>query len=172
MDALTRAGGLTLEAGSEIDVVSPNGMVRKIPAKPLLDSITPELNIDLLGGEEVRVPNAGRVYIFGNVKSSGAFPIQDESDSTVLKFLTLAGGLNSGGPPKAAFIVRQDPDTSVKHEIEIPMKEIVDRKSPDVPLLAHDVLYIPVNSKHQKVVTAEAILAVAAGSAVLVNILK
>jgi hypothetical protein len=29
--------------------------------------------------------------------------------------------------------------TKVMHEITIPMKEIVDRKSPDVPLMAHDI---------------------------------
>ena len=172
MDAITRAGGLSLEAGSEIDVVSSDGVVRKIPAKPLLDSSNPQLNIDLVGGEEVRVPNAGKVYVLGNVKSTGAFPIQDEADSSVLKFLTLAGGLNSGGPPKEAFIVREDPDTKVKHEINIPMKEIVDRKSPDVPLMAHDILYIPVNGRHQKLVDVGTILALAAGSAILINVLK
>jgi len=172
MDAITRAGGIAPDAGPEVDVVAPDGLVRKIPLKPLLDSSPPDLNIDLTSGEEVRVPGAGRVYVLGNVKTTGAFPIQDETDSSALKFLTLAGGLNSGGAPKEAFILREDPATKVKHEITIPMKEIVDRKSPDVPLMAHDILYIPLNSRHQKIMTAEAILAVAAGGAILVNVFK
>jgi polysaccharide export outer membrane protein len=172
MDAITRAGGIAPDAGPEVDVVSPDGAVRKIQLKPLLDSSTPDLNIDLTGGEEVLIPAAGRVYVLGNVKTTGAFPIQDQTDSSALKFLSLAGGLNSGGPPKEAFILREDPATKVKHEITIPMKEIVDRRSPDVPLMAHDILYIPLNSRHQKLLTAEAIVALAAGSALLINVLK
>jgi polysaccharide export outer membrane protein len=172
MDAITRAGGIAPDAGPEVDVVAPDGKVRKIPLKPLLDSSTPDLNIDLTGGEEVRVPGAGRVYVLGNVRNTGAFSIQDQTDSSALKFLSLAGGFSSGGPPKEAFIVREDPATKVKHEITIPMKEIVDRKSPDVPLMAHDIFYIPLNSRHQKLLTAEAIVALAAGSALLINVLK
>ena len=171
LDALTRAGGLAIDAGPEADVVSPDGVVRKIPLKPLLDSTVPELNIDLHGGEEVRVPGAGKVYILGNVRLSGAFPIQDQADSSVLKFITLAGGLVSVAP-KMAFIVREDPDTQVKHQIDIPLKDIVDRKSPDLPLLAHDILYVPVNRKHEIQLTIEKILGLAASSALIVNVAR
>jgi polysaccharide export outer membrane protein len=171
MDAITRAGGIAPEAGSEVDVVTPDGAVRKIALKPLLDSATPDLNIDLQGGEEVRVPSAGRVYILGNVKTAGAFPIQDQADSSVLKFITLAGGLNSSAP-KEAYIIRIDPATQIRHEIPIPMKDIVDRKSPDLPIEAHDILYVPENKKHQALLTAEKILAIAAGSAIIVNVAR
>jgi polysaccharide export outer membrane protein len=171
MDAITRAGGIAPEAGPEVDVVTPDGAVRKIALKPLLDSATPDLNIDLQGGEEVRVPGAGRVYVLGNVKTAGAFPITDQADSSVLKFITLAGGLNSVAP-KEAYIIRIDPATQVRHEISIPMKDIVDRKSPDPPLEAHDVLYIPENKKHEAMLSVEKILAIAAGGAIIANVAK
>jgi polysaccharide export outer membrane protein len=171
IDALTRAGGIAPEAGPEVDVVTPDGVVRKIPLKALMNSTTPELNIELHGGEEIRVPEAGRIYVLGNVKNSGAFPIQDDTDASVLKFLTLAGGLSSTAP-KQAFIVRVDPATEAKHEIEIPLKDIVDRKSPDVPLLAHDILYVPLNKTHEMQLTLERIVGLAAGSAVILNVAR
>jgi polysaccharide export outer membrane protein len=165
LDALTRAGGVAPDAGTEADVVTPDGVVRKIPLKPLLDSTDPALNIDLKGGEEVRIPQAGRVFILGNVKSTGAFPIQDQADTSVLKFLALAGGLQSMAPVRA-FIVRDN------KEIEIPMKDIVQRKSPDVLLQAHDILYVPTNRKHDVEVTLEKILALSVASGFLINDIK
>lgn len=167
-DALTRAGGLAPEAASDADVISPDGSVRKIPLKALLDSSVPELNVELSGGEEIRVPAAGRIYILGNVKTSGAFAIQDQTDASVLKFVTLAGGFNSTAP-KVAYIIRVEPNTQVKHEIEIPLKDMVDRKSPDLPLQAHDILYVPENRKHQAAVDVEKVLALAAGAAIIVR---
>jgi polysaccharide export outer membrane protein len=171
VDAITRAGGVSAEAGNEVDIVSPDGAVRRIPLKPLLDSTSPELNVGLRGGEEVRIPDAGKIYVLGNVKSSGAFPIQDEADATVLKFLALAGGLSSTAP-KQAFVVRVDSGSQIRRELEIPLKDIVERKSPDMPLLAHDILYIPENKRHEMQLSLERIIGLAAGGAVLVNVAK
>jgi len=42
--------------------------------KGLIDAADPTLNITLIGGEEIRVPEVGRVYVIGNVKKPGAFP--------------------------------------------------------------------------------------------------
>ncbi len=167
-DALNRAGGVAPDAAQEADLISRDGTVRKIPLKPLLDSTAPELNAELVGGEEIRIAPAGRIYILGNVKTSGAFGIQDTADASVMKFLTLAGGFSSL-PPKVAYIIRVEPDTQVKHEIEIPMKDMFDRKSPDLPLQAHDILYIPENKKHQALLDVEKVLALTAGAAIIVR---
>ena len=35
---------------------------------------------------------------------------------------------------------------SAKHEIPIELRKILERKAPDVPLLANDILYIPDNT--------------------------
>ena len=45
-----------------------------------MDSSDPTLNIELEGGEEVRVPEAGRVYVVGNVKKPGAYLIKDGAE--------------------------------------------------------------------------------------------
>jgi polysaccharide export outer membrane protein len=102
----------------------------------------PSLNLQLEGGEEVRVPEAGQVYVLGDVKKPGAFYITDGSESSVMKALALSAGLDSFSAHKA-YIYRLEAGSGGRNEIPIELKKIMDRKSPDVPLLANDILYIP-----------------------------
>ena len=151
LEALTKAGGLAPEAGSEILVSraqsSPDGsvtaLVQRILVKGLIDAADPTLNISLIGGEEIRVPEAGRVYVIGNVKKPGAFAVHDGVESTVLKMLALSEGLMPYAS-KDAYIYRREANGS-KNEIQIPLTKIMERKAPDAPLLANDILYVPDN---------------------------
>ena len=151
LDALTRADGLSQDAGPEILVsrTRPSGstgtLVRRIPVKGLVDEADPSLNIRLYGGEEIRVPAAGRVYVIGNVKRSGAFPVQDGSDTSVLKVIALSEGLLPY-TNKEAYIYRREAGKGNRNEIPIELSQIMKRKAPDVPLLPNDILYIPDSS--------------------------
>lgn len=152
LDALTKAQGLSSEAGAEILVSKSqrgeNGestaIVQRIPVKALIDEADPALNIRLYGGEEIRVPPAGRVYVVGNVKKSGSFTIQDGNDTTVLKAIALSEGLMPYAS-KEAYIYRRESGKNDRGEIAIPLGRILDRKAPDVKLEANDILYIPDN---------------------------
>jgi len=156
LDALTKADGLSPEAGPEILISrsqssqdgSPTGLVQRIPVKGLIDEADPSLNIRLYGGEEIRVPVAGRVYVIGNVKKSGAFPIQDSGDTTVLKVLALSEGLLPYSMNEA-YIYRREAGKAGRDEIPIQLSQIMNRKAPDVPLKSDDILYIPDN-KHRR----------------------
>ena len=86
-----------------------------------------------------------RVFVVGNVKKPGAFAVQDGAETSVLKLLALAEGL-SPFAGKQAYIYRREASGS-KNEIPIELNKIMERKSPDVTLLASDVLYIPDNHK-------------------------
>lgn len=151
LEAITRAGGLTPVAGSEILVSKtqpgpggqPTALMQRISVKGLIDGTDPEANLRLSGGEEVRVPEAGKVFIVGNVKKPGAFPVEDGAETSVLKMLALAEGL-APFAGKQAYIYRREASGS-KNEIPIELTKIMQRKAPDAPLLANDVLYIPDN---------------------------
>ena len=39
------------------------------------------------------MPEVGKVYVVGNVKMPGAFPVQDPSGTSILKVLALTQGL-------------------------------------------------------------------------------
>ncbi len=151
LDALTRAEGLSTEAGAEILVTRTRataggqaGLVQRIPVHGLIDDADPSLNIRLYGGEEIRVPAAGRVYVVGNVKKSGAFPIQDGKDTTVLKAIALSEGLLPYAG-KQAYIYRREAAKNNRDEIPIALEKILEHKSADVPLEANDILYVPDN---------------------------
>jgi polysaccharide export outer membrane protein len=147
LDALARAEGLSESAGAEILVSTPvqagPPLVQRIPVKGLIDLADPNLNLSLQGGEEIRIPEAGRIFVMGNVRRPGAFPIQDGADSTVLKMLALSEGL-APFAGKMAYIYRRE-GLEGKNEIPLELSRILARKSPDVPLLANDVLYVPDN---------------------------
>ncbi len=156
IDAITRAEGLTPEAGSEILITrtranedgEPVTKVERISVKGLIDQADVQLNPPLYGGEQVRVPEMGKVFVLGNVHKPGAFHVEDASGTSVLKLLALTEGLlpYTG---KLAFIYRRVPNSPELKEVPIELDQIMRRKSPDLPLLANDILYIP-ESKGKK----------------------
>lgn len=160
LDALARAEGLTVEAGSFL-LVTQTGQtgprVLKIPVRALINQADPALNVELTGGEEIRVPEAGRVFIAGNVKKPGAFPIRDGESGTLLQMLALAEGL-SPFASKQAYIYRAGP--GARSEVRIELDEILRRKQADVTVLPDDIIYIPDNKGRRLSVAAiERILA-------------
>ncbi len=151
LEAIAKAQGLTTEAGREILIsvpqTTPDGgpvmLTRRISIRRLFEEADPELNVILTGGEEIRVPEIGRIYVMGNVKKPGSFPVQDGSETTVMQMLALAEGLTQFSN-NHAFIYRRDAGGS-KNEIAVPLDKIMRRQAPDVPLTANDILYIPDN---------------------------
>mgnify|MGYP001086303990 CR=1 FL=1 len=161
LEALTRAGGLLPDAGPEILVTrtqpgpdgTPAALTQRVSVKALLDAADPDANFRLSGGEEIRVPEVGKVFVVGNVKKPGAYPVRDLSETTVLKMLALAEGL-APFASKQAFIIRRDDRSGARSEIPIELRRIMQRKAPDVPLVANDILYVPDNSGRRATVTA------------------
>ena len=172
LQAITRAGGLAPEAGSEILVTAPQSpagdappLVRRIQVKALIDAADPAANILLEGGEEIRVPERGKIYVVGNVKMPGAFAVQDPSGTSILKVLALAQGLTPYATNEA-YIYRVEGGTTSKNEIPVDLKKIMDRKAPDVPLLPNDVLYVPDNHHRRATMDTVKVVAGLGGAAV------
>jgi polysaccharide export outer membrane protein len=154
LDALAKAEGLSSEAGTEVLVSRPQPspdmrgevsatLVERIPLSRLLKDADPAVNSLLHGGEEIRVPEAGKIFVVGNVHKPGAFPVRDAADHSVLKLVALSEGLMPYAA-KEAYIYRRN-ESGGKEEIAIPLERIMERKEPDVPLQVEDVLYIPDN---------------------------
>jgi polysaccharide export outer membrane protein len=150
LDAISRAGGVADNAGTSILVTRPAQSVagasaplsQRIPVRSLLDGEDPTLNVRLDGGEQIRVPEAGRVFVAGNVKKPGVYPITDGPESSVLKAIALSQGLDSFSA-HTAYIYRSEAGMHGKNEIPIDLKGILNRKVADPPLYADDMLYIP-----------------------------
>jgi polysaccharide export outer membrane protein len=63
-----------------------------------------EQNVALRDGDTIFVPRAETIYVFGQVKNPGAYPIT--RDTTVLQSLSLAGGVSDRGATGRIRIVR------------------------------------------------------------------
>jgi polysaccharide export outer membrane protein len=150
MDALTRADGLSDLAGTDILVshshdlgdTASGQLLERISVHQLIDEADPSVDIRLYGGEQIRVPFAGRVYVLGNVKKSGAYPILDNDRLTVMKLLAESEGLTPYAK-KQAYIFRKEQGKASRDEIEVPIHDILNRKAPDVSLQANDILFVP-----------------------------
>jgi polysaccharide biosynthesis/export protein len=118
IEVLARAGSTTLAASGEALIVRPAG---RTPAGPVLpsqagasDLVRVDLNdlqrgvaasnIILRDGDTVFVPRAENVYVFGQVKNPGAYPIQ--KDTSVLQALSLAGGVTDRGSTSRLRLIR------------------------------------------------------------------
>lgn len=157
LQAIAKAGGLEKNAGPEILVTRAKAVGRaeattiNVPAKLLINDSDPKWNLLLEGGEQIRIPEAGRIFVVGNLKKPGAFSSAEVNDATVLKAVALGEGLLPFSS-KQAFIYRPD-DAGKKQEIPIDLARILERKTPDVALQPNDILYVPDN-KHRKMTAA------------------
>ena len=151
LDAIARAEGLTSDHGAEVLVSRPRAagatgpaLIERISFNGLMVEADPALNITLVGGEEIRVPPAGKVYMVGNVKKPGIYPIQQGDETTVFEMVAMSEGLLPYAR-KQAFIYRREGGKGARNEIPVELAKIMDRKGPDVALQANDILYIPDN---------------------------
>jgi polysaccharide export outer membrane protein len=100
----------------------------------------------LAGGEQIRVPEAGKIFVVGNVKKPGAFSVHDAlGNTTVLTAIAMSEGLDQYAS-KTAYIYRQEPGRTEKTEIAVALQSIMNRKGADQPLAPNDILYIPQNT--------------------------
>ena len=151
LDAIARAQGFTPDAGPEVIVSFPNAEGGEksplhIPLRALVAAKDSSLNIVLRGGEEIRVPEAPKLFVVGNVKMPGSYPLADPEGSTILKALALSQG-SLPFTAKRVYIYRLVAATGKRDEIPVELRQILHRKSPDVALQANDILYIPDNPK-------------------------
>jgi len=142
LDAIAKAGGIAPEAGPELLITRKDSSpIQHVNLRKLMEG-DQSLNVHLHGGEEVRIPEIGKIFVTGNVKMPGAFLMQDNSDTTLMKALALSQGTLPYSQ-KLAYIYRKDPVTNKRTEIPAELRQIMKRKSPDIELLADDIVYIP-----------------------------
>jgi polysaccharide export outer membrane protein len=117
IEALARAGSTLPSASGEIGIVRA-AQGREEPVLPGaaaeleilharirdLESGRRNQNIDLQDGDTIFVPRAESVYVFGEVRTPGAYVLQN--DTTVLQALSLAGGVSEDGAMNRIKIVR------------------------------------------------------------------
>jgi polysaccharide export outer membrane protein len=109
----TGAKGPTLPTDEDTDVTTVD--LKQLQSGALSQNIT------LKDGDTIFVPRAESVYVFGQVKAPGAYPIQ--RGTTVLQALSLAGGVNERGATGRIKIVRIEKGKQV--EVRVKLTDVV-----------------------------------------------
>ena len=116
IEALAGAGSSTASAAGEAVIVRAEGAGR--PVLPGEDEATTVIRVDLRqlqsgalsqnvalrDGDTIFVPRAETLYVFGEVRNPGSYPVL--RDTTVLQALSLAGGVTQFGALNRVRIVR------------------------------------------------------------------
>lgn len=147
LELLTEAGGFTQGASGEVAVTRQNGTFESGGASVklrLARDMAPAqqkqaLALILTNGDLVSASNLQYCYVTGEVKNPGSFPLS--GGLTVLKAVSVAGGLSKFGNKGKVEILRKNRSGGAER-IKVDLDEIERGKSPDVPLLAEDIVKV------------------------------
>jgi polysaccharide export outer membrane protein len=136
LELISRAGGLTEDAGGMITIKRKtlNGADEKnisIDIESLIERGETSLNISIQDRDSIYVAKAGVFYVTGEVQRPGSF--KHEDNPTVLKAITLAGGLTNHGAPGRIRIIR------IVGGSEVVLKNV----AMDETILPDDVIVVP-----------------------------
>ncbi len=141
VDLLARAGGLTAQAGNDVILSRPGRPDERIAIRDLLSKgATGSLMV--AGGDTVRVPPAGLVYVLGEVGKPGGFPLTDNHDISVMQALALAEGVKHTAAQGSARLVKILPDGS-RQVMPLNLSRILHGQAPDPIMAANDILVVP-----------------------------
>lgn len=137
VELISKAGGLTVDAGSEISIKRKNpdnpgqDNIITVNLKSLLEKQETYPNIAIMDGDSVFVPRAGVFYVTGQVKRPDAYKL--ETGTSVIKAITMAGGFTELASQRRVRLIRQVNGEEVVIE-KVPMHTIV---------LPEDVIVVP-----------------------------
>jgi protein involved in polysaccharide export with SLBB domain len=107
-----------------------------------LEYLRSRLNIPIYPGDVVQVRPADVVYVVGAVNKPGAYPMPGNERLTAMRALALGQGFGPAASQSKALVVRTGPNGQ-RIEIPVNLKAVLKGKTLDVPLQAHDVLFVP-----------------------------
>ncbi len=142
LELLTAAGGLTQQAGKTV-VITHAGRADQPQTIALSDDpvLAAQNNVDIFPGDTVVVSRAGIVYVIGEVNRAGGFVMENSKTMTVSQALAMASGPSRMAALNKSRILRRT-STGLQN-IQLPIKDILAAKAPDVPLQADDILFVP-----------------------------
>ena len=117
-----------------------------IKLRDLLESGDPQFNVAVYPGDIVKVKRAGAVYVVGDVKKPGGFPVKNDREMSVLKAIALAEGLTTTSAKSRTKIIRTDEKTGERLEIPIDLGKIFAGKVADPALKPSDIVFVPNSS--------------------------
>jgi polysaccharide export outer membrane protein len=162
MEMLSLAGGLDETAGNTIRIMRriewgriplPNAKddataqfsLADLSVKTVMGARSPETNIAVRPNDIITVPRGDIIYVIGEVHKAGGFPLREHEQFTVLEALSVAEGLKPTAKPASAKILRVDPASPNRKEINVNLQTIIAGKQSDITMQPDDILFVPNN---------------------------
>ncbi len=154
LDMLAMAGGLHERAGKTIQVIrktkdlstSLSGNSFEAPividVEDLFVRGHTDLNILIHAGDTINVPEAGSVFVVGEVRAPGEYVLRGGRNVTVTQALALGGGFGTDPKKNEAFITRYNED-GAKEELPVDLDKIIKNEAEDITMLPDDILFVP-----------------------------
>lgn len=139
---ISQAGGFSQAAARKV------GILRRGQSEPIHVELPRNLaddrsaNVEIMPGDTLTIPRAPIIYVVGDVGRPSGLLI-DNGSLTILQALALAGGTNHTAKLSGARLIRKGPSGMTETKIEI--KKMLEAKTPDLPLQADDILFVPVS---------------------------
>jgi polysaccharide biosynthesis/export protein len=161
VEMLTQVGGVASQATRRIKLTRksesgpiplPNAVddpgnkvsTVEISMSSLQNNINPAEDIELKPYDVISAEIAEKVYLQGGFPKTGAYPLDERDSISVMQLISLAGGLLPDAERDKAVILRPVLDTARRAQIHLDLKAIMEAKANDYPLMANDILYVPV----------------------------
>jgi protein involved in polysaccharide export with SLBB domain len=97
-----------------------------------------------MAGDTVLVPKVGSVFVVGQVKTPEAIALSSNTPITVLRAISISGGVLPGAALSKVTIIRRTSEN--QHlEITLDVSKVMKGKMKDVALMSDDVLIVPRN---------------------------
>ncbi len=143
LDVLAIADGLTDDAGSYAYITRTNKRTNqrqtyRVDLDELISKGNMKVNMPILGGDVIFVPEAGHCFVDGAVRKPGIYPIK--SNMTVTEAIALAGGLRSYADDDQIKLIRLKKDGS-RDVVSINYSELQSGKISNLLLQDHDIIY-------------------------------
>ena len=148
LEMISLAGGLDGDLGKEIIIfrkAADGGTDRvAIDLERLVYEADPALNLIVLPGDIIYVPEVERVRIFvsGAVSKPGLYEVPRDEPVTVLKAVTLAGGTTDRASERKVQILRTGP-SGERMTIAADLRKIKRGKIDDIVLQKDDIVLVP-----------------------------
>jgi polysaccharide export outer membrane protein len=158
LEFIALAGGFSDRAGDAVQIVRDGaaggaangeaasaGAAIEVRVRELLDSGDPRLNVVVNPGDLVKVSFAGVVYVVGEVRRPGAFPIERGAQLSVLQAIALGEGLGPRAAKSRAVIIRTT-EAGDRHQIPVDLGDVLAGRSVAPQVQSRDVVFVPNNA--------------------------
>jgi polysaccharide export outer membrane protein len=154
--------------GTKID---PTGQFSTVVlnVQDILDGKDGAANIVMKPNDTISVSEANSqvVFVVGDVAHGGSFSLEGRDRLSVLRALSLAGGLGRTARSDKARIIRGAPGGAKPTEIAVNLRRILNGKEEDIALLPQDILVVPTSSgKVFSTYTLPSVISAAANAAI------